>query len=1211
MSGALYPAASLLRASNGLIYGTTEAGGANGNGTIFELNVTTDPPSVVVRHSFVRDVTGRRPVAGLVDVGGLLYGTASERGPGFNGTIFSFDPGIGTTTVLHAFGPTGPYQPAGGPIEVGPSFIGASEGGGPLRGGTVFKWEPSTGSVTVMYSFDPLLEGGYPSAGVIRGSDGRVYGTAAVGGPATCGVNCTTQDAGMVYRIDANGANFTILKSFSTNPGDAYTPGGRLLETNGALFGTLQNGGAHSGGAVFRIDSSGAFSLVHQFDPAIDGSVPNSGLTQGSDGLLYGTTSAGGQHNGGTAFRMDTSGGAFEVLHAFDPSNPLDAAGPQSALVQVGPSVFMGTTPAGGLFGNGTVYKLDVSTSPPTVVVLRSFEACCPSAFGSSPMPNLVKGAGGWVYGMTSFGGPTGFGGTIFGITPNGTIRLLHQFGFSEGSGPIGMTIADDGSFYGTTRYGGLNWGGILFRLRVDADGDGVRDPVDNCPTAANPAQIDTDGDGIGDGCPPDGPQAHVARLTLGTLQFTYDGTPKATTVTATPIEALQTGVLTVTYNGSTTPPTNAGLYTVVASLANPNYSTADVSAFMVIQQAPSIVTWNAPAHIFNPTPLSATQLNATANVPGTFAYMPDIGTVLPIGNNQQLTVEFTPTDSVNYTRVLASVTIDVRGFTVVDTTPPVVTAPRDISVLATQAAGADGNAVYYPYIGTPLPTLAGFLAGATATDDLSQPVQLPTELRSCQTNALVDPDVSATTVFPLGTNVNCVFFRFRDAGGNIGSAMAVVHVYPGTVAPAGSSQPVPALGPTGLPTGVSLEFEGGVTVAGTVGASCQRNPATTTGADFLFDVDPPIVECGTLPDGTPRTCGAAGDIFGSSYTIACDISTTAQFQGRIKVCFPHVYGRDTLWHYNSVTGQWEDITIRPVLANQKICGWVSSLSPFVVNAAPELLLPSNLTVEAASASGSTVNYTAAAVDAEDGNIPVNCTPVSGTLLPLGTTIVACSAADASGTAETASFSIAVVDTTPPVVTAPPAITVEATQSSGATASSSPALAQWLASATAVDLVDGAPTGGAQATPSTVFPVGTTTVTFRFVDKKGNAGVATSRVTVVSGKPRITVSIAGRGPVSGTKQYVDLRFTNSGGASALRGTTLLVPVAVRGYGLIKVASPSQPIAIGDLGPGASRVIRVVLDVPATVKEFLLVEAGAYWLTSGAPAAFAETQTLVR
>ena len=97
----------------------------------------------------------------------------------------------------------------------------------------------------------------------------------------------------------------------------------------------------------------------------------------------------------------------------------------------------------------------------------------------------------------------------------------------------------------------------------------------------------------------------------------------------------------------------------------------------------------------------------------------------------------------------------------------------------------------------------------------MSQPVQLPTELRSCQTNALIDPDVNAATVFPLGTNANCVFFRFRDGGGNIGSAMALVHVSPGTVAPAGSSLPVPALGPTGLPTGVSLEFEGGVTGAG------------------------------------------------------------------------------------------------------------------------------------------------------------------------------------------------------------------------------------------------------------------------------------------------------------------------------------------------------------------------------------------------------------
>ena len=206
-------------------------------------------------------------------------------------------------------------------------------------------------------------------------------------------------------------------------------------------------------------------------------------------------------------------------------------------------------------------------------------------------------------------------------------------------------------------------WGGVLFRLRLDTDGDGLRDPLDNCPTAANPSQADTDGDGIGDGCPIDAAPKPAAKLTLGTLQFTYDGTPKATSVAAMPIDAGETGVITVTYNGSTTPPTNAGSYTVVASLANPDYSTSDATGVMVINRAASTITWNPPADIFYPEPLSGAQLNATANVPGTFAYSPALGTILPIGL-QQLLVVFTPTDQLNYNVATASVTINVRGFT-------------------------------------------------------------------------------------------------------------------------------------------------------------------------------------------------------------------------------------------------------------------------------------------------------------------------------------------------------------------------------------------------------------------------------------------------------------------------------------------------------------------------------------------------------------------
>jgi hypothetical protein len=236
------------------------------------------------------------------------------------------------------------------------------------------------------------------------------------------------------------------------------------------------------------------------------------------------------------------------------------------------------------------------------------------------------------------------------------------------------LLIASDGSLYGATRSGGQHWGGTLCRLQLDSDSDGVRDPIDNCPTMANPAQADGDGDGVGDGRPVDGAPKPPARLTLGQLECIYDGTPKATSVVTTPIEAAETGVITITYNGSTTPPTNAGTYYVVASLANANYTTTDVTGVLVIARATPVITWNAPAAILYPDPLSSSQLNATANVPGTFAYTPGPGTVLSMGLGQALSVEFTPTDQVNYNPASASVTIDVRGRR--RTTPRLLSSP-------------------------------------------------------------------------------------------------------------------------------------------------------------------------------------------------------------------------------------------------------------------------------------------------------------------------------------------------------------------------------------------------------------------------------------------------------------------------------------------------------------------------------------------------------
>ncbi len=621
-------------------------------------------------------------------------------------------------------------------------------------------------------------------------------------------------------------------------------------------------------------------------------------------------------------------------------------------------------------------------------------------------------------------------------------------------------------------------------------------------------------------------------------------------------------------------------------------------------------VVWNPPAAIYILTSLSAAQLNATADVPGTFTYTPAAGTVLPIGTGQVLTVEFVPLDP-NYRTVTAAVTIDVRGLTILDLTPPVVAAPPDISVLATHATGATGGAVYYPWIGTPLPTLAGFLASATATDDLSTPLQLPTELRNCITGVVLDADVDASTSFPIGELINCVRFRFRDEAGNVGSVTRQVTVRPGTSTTPTTPMPVAALSPAGTPSGVTVEFDGGVTAPGTTAAACYRNASATTPADFLFDVKPVQPSCGFLPNGEPRSCSVPASAFGTSFTISCDISTTATYQGRIKVCFPHIYGRDTLWHLNAATGQWEDITIRPVLANQPICGWVTSLSPFVINAAPTLELPPDIIVEAAGAAGTAVDYAVAGSDPEDGALPVTCTAASGSVFPPGTTTVSCSTMDSAALAETGSFTVTVVDTTPPAVTAPAPITVFASEAGGASGRSSPELAQWLRSAAATDLVDPAPAGGAQATDATVFGPGTTTVTFRFTDASGNAGTASSAVTVVSGNSRIVVSIAGRGTLTGTRQYVDVSFSNLGRGLALRATALVTAVPTKGSGRITVVSPALPLRLGDLPPGTTRTVRLELNVPTTVKEFLLIEAGSFWTDEGTWKVFGDVQRLTR
>lgn len=156
-----------------------------------------------------------------------------------------------------------------------------------------------------------------------------------------------------------------------------------------------------------------------------------------------------------------------------------------------------------------------------------------------------------------------------------------------------------------------------------------------------------------------------------------------------------------------------------------------------------------------------------------------------------------------------------------------------------------------------------------------------------------------------------------------------------------------------------------------------------------------------------------------------------------------------------------------------------------------------DITAEATGPSGAVVSFTASANDLVDGSITPTCSSASGSTFPLGTTTVNCSAIDAAGNTDSASFSVSVVDTTPPIVNVPADMTVEATGPAGAVASFS---------ASASDLVDGTLTATCSPASGATFPLGATSVTCSATDGAGNAGNKSFTVTVVdTTAPQLTL----------------------------------------------------------------------------------------------------------
>ncbi|HTT84104.1 MAG TPA: choice-of-anchor tandem repeat GloVer-containing protein [Rhizomicrobium sp.] len=350
---------------------------------------------------------GKSPYAGLIDVKGTLYSTTPAGGASNYGTVFSIDPNTGTETVVYSFcsqqNCTDGAAPVAGLIDVDGILYGTTEGGGAHSGGTVFSLDLATGTETVLYSFcsgQGCLDGEYPEANLVDVNK-NLYGTTAYGG---------SYGSGALFMLNRTTGAEKLLYSFPIYA----TPLAGLIDVDGTLYGTTSDYGHcyPSGcGSVFSFNlMSGAVTFLHKFGRREYGREPMAGLID-INGILYGTTTSGGNRcDCGTVFSLDPATGAETVLHAF--ADGPDGDGPLAGLTDVN-GVLYGTTYAGGPsrhITGGTVFSLDLTTGAESVVY--DFCARRRGCGGFYPRAGLID-VKGKLYGTTTSGG-TSDGGTVF-----------------------------------------------------------------------------------------------------------------------------------------------------------------------------------------------------------------------------------------------------------------------------------------------------------------------------------------------------------------------------------------------------------------------------------------------------------------------------------------------------------------------------------------------------------------------------------------------------------------------------------------------------------------------------------------------------------------------------------------------------------------------------------------------------------------------------
>jgi uncharacterized repeat protein (TIGR03803 family) len=403
-------------------------------------------------------------------------------------------PAAATMSTLYEFtgGGDGGFPQASVAISSTSGVLyGTTYEGGKYGWGAVYQLTPPVAPSTTwiektIYSFTGGNDGANPSANLLIGPTGVLYGTAYNGGSSGYGV--------VFSLVPGTGGVWTesVLHTF-TGGNDGANPAAGLISTkNGVYFGTTYNGGTSGYGTVFQLVYSGTAwneNILFSFTGGTDGANPTAGLTSaGASGVLYGTTYGGGTSGLGTVFELlppSSSSAPWTEKPLYSFTGGTDGANPQSGIilgklnVLYGSAFWAGSSTAcllGGYpAGCGTLFEL----LPPatkggtwTQKVLYTFTG---GTDGAHPYETMSQASAGGLYGSAFSGGsgadvcfPASYPGcgAVYALLPPTTqggawIKSgLHVFMGDDGGGPNGIVLGSNGTLYGTTYNGGALGGG-------------------------------------------------------------------------------------------------------------------------------------------------------------------------------------------------------------------------------------------------------------------------------------------------------------------------------------------------------------------------------------------------------------------------------------------------------------------------------------------------------------------------------------------------------------------------------------------------------------------------------------------------------------------------------------------------------------------------------------------------------------------------------